>query len=446
MRQCPSFIKLLKFLLSALISIQTIFISTATYANDDHYATKVYESFFILRNIESNKISGFYLFNKVPENNADSEDVAESLMKHAAAIKTALNESKAIIDSKKYDKVCSRTNSERFYKEWSLTFNLLDKRKLVIYCSPTVRKPSLYTLSHSYTEPTVSQLGAHYRYRSGQKYFNGKLVNPSQYWKMANILENGAKLINDGKGDLFANQELSYMTWQQKWIFGEGAATQCIVETPKEVVDDYQVKLRITDNTSLDVGIFTKVPSDELPEAIRITVANQNFDSKQYVNQENSRLFNYPQAELAKIGIAINTAKKYVIELGFKNGTKSVELVEPNNTKTMLQGYTAKQYCDVMKNNSGSFGIMFVDAVQNKKLNDYITTQSNFKNAGVVLMGVNPSKKAYLHGLRLFDVVLGIDGNPVDVKTLLRILKGLGENESVTFNVLRDDAFLEFKV
>lgn len=446
MRRRPTPIKLLKFLVTSLISISTIFTSTLTYANDDYYATKVFESFFILRDIESNKISGFYLFNKMPENNASSEDVAESLMEHAAAIKTALNESKTIIDSKKYDKVCSRTNSERFYEEWNLTFNLLDKRKLVIYCSSIIRKPTLYTLSHNYTKPSVLQLGGNYEYISGKKKFNGKPVELSQYRKMLNILENGAKLINDGKGELFANQEFSYMTWQLKWIIEEGETTQCIVETPKAAVESYQVKLIITDNTALDVGIFNKVLSDDLPNAIRIRVDNQNFDSTRYVNKKNSRLFNYPPEEFTKISTAINKAKKYIIELYFENDTKSVELVEPHNAKTMLHGSIAKQYCDVMKNNLGSFGIMFVDAIQNKSVNDYIATQSSYKKAGVVLMGVAPSKKAYKYGLRLFDVLLGVDGNPVDVKTLGLILKSLDKNESITFNVLRDDAFLDFKI
>lgn len=238
------------------------------------------------------------------------------------------------------------------------------------------------------------------------------------------------------------------MDWDLTWDFSKEYSPQCIAGSKaKQLNSALAFSMNITADSQLKV-LFQSNNIQAYPISnVSLLVDEVAYPATSELINDSSRSFYFKHETLNTLSHIINNNKPYYLEFSLgKNKVKRYELIEPSGTNTIGHTFAANPYCNALKKNKGIFGFMFIDALQNEALNTYIASISDFSKAGVVIMSVNPRKKAHKAGLRLFDVVLGVDGVPVDMQKLIQLMQTKIEGTQLNLHILRNNELVNLSI
>lgn len=107
------------------------------------------------------------------------------------------------------------------------------------------------------------------------------------------------------------------------------------------------------------------------------------------------------------------------------------------DTKSFQSVLMSKNYCSAIKNNEGWVGITFTDLMGDPTFIEHVKKHSKFSNPGVIVWAVHPKKQGAKSGLVTFDVILGVNSEPINSEALLDKLITMKSKEKITVNILR---------
>jgi hypothetical protein len=244
------------------------------------------------------------------------------------------------------------------------------------------------------------------------------------------------------------NGQNSNLDWELRWFFSDNNDVKCQVESNKKNINSkVTLDLVVSDNSEFKVK-FNGFANNKLKIIdLKIHIDEKEYEADNKVMLSDSSTFTFNNKFFIFLYNHINTLKKFTFYAEFEgNKVKKYEFIDPSDFKSLALAYSAKIYCDELKKRTGVYGFMFVEAVQNKPLNDFITENSQYEKAGVVIMAVDPRKNAFESGLRLFDIVLGVDKEPTNFLHFNSNMKKNVTNEQTILSVLRGDKFIEVAI
>ena len=243
----------------------------------------------------------------------------------------------------------------------------------------------------------------------------------------------------------FFNGQHSYVEWEHRWDLSDEENIKCLVESKsKSLNSKTSFKFLISDDKNISVNFYKAWNNNIQIDFVEIDLGDTKLRSNKSSTSAKSSTFTFKNEHITSVYDHINKFKKISLNIGISpNKIKTFELLDPLGHKSFPLSYSAKLYCDRLKESSGSWGFMFVDAIQNNELNKFIKSSSNYDKAGVVVMSVNPTKKAFSSGLRLFDVVLGINGEATNFRHFMNYMGVITSHKNTVLSVLREDKFIQ---
>ncbi len=86
----------------------------------------------------------------------------------------------------------------------------------------------------------------------------------------------------------------------------------------------------------------------------------------------------------------------------------------------------------------GWMGLFTTEAVQDPERISLIKKNASYPKHGIVVVTVDPRKEAYKNDLRPGDRIVKCNGQEVEVKDLVRVIKNLDVGKSIELDVVRD--------
>lgn len=244
------------------------------------------------------------------------------------------------------------------------------------------------------------------------------------------------------------NGQNSNLDWELRWVFTDNNDIKCLVESNKKNINSkVTLDLIVSDDSEFKVK-FNGFANNKLKIIdLKIHIDDKQYEADNKVMLADSSTFTFKNEFFTFLYNHINTLKKFTLYAEFvANKVKKFEFIDPSGFKSLALAYSAKAYCDELKERKGVYGFMFVEAVQNKPLNDFITENSQYDKAGVVIMAVDPRKNAFESGLKLFDIVLGVNKEPTNFLHFNSNMKKNITNEQTVLSILRGDKFIEVAI
>ena len=99
--------------------------------------------------------------------------------------------------------------------------------------------------------------------------------------------------------------------------------------------------------------------------------------------------------------------------------------------------FMSKKYCELIKNSDGWVGIYMQDLPDDPIHIELVKKYSKFSNPGVLVWSAHPKKQGSISGLEAFDLILGVNSQPVNSSSLGKILQTIEPGEEVKLNILR---------
>ncbi len=115
---------------------------------------------------------------------------------------------------------------------------------------------------------------------------------------------------------------------------------------------------------------------------------------------------------------------------------------KPLKQQFSLAGYrtAVEQYkgCWGLLYSPGWMGLFTTEAIQDPERISLIKKNASYPKHGIIVVTVDPKKEAYKNDLRPGDRIVKCNGQEVEVKDLVRIIKNLDVGASIELNVVRD--------
>ncbi len=119
---------------------------------------------------------------------------------------------------------------------------------------------------------------------------------------------------------------------------------------------------------------------------------------------------------------------------------------KPLKQQFSLEGYrtAVSQYkgCWGLLYSPGWMGLFTTEAVQDPERISLIKKNASYPKHGIIVVTVDPRKEAYKNDLRPGDRIVRCNGQEVEGRDLIRMIKNLGVGESIELNIVRDGTSL----
>lgn len=247
------------------------------------------------------------------------------------------------------------------------------------------------------------------------------------------------------------NEQNSNLDWEHRWFFADNNGVECLVESNKKNINSkITLELSVSDDSEFQVE-FNGLNNNKLKIIdLKITIDDEQYGADDKVILTDSSKFTFKNEFFMLLYNHINGSKKITLYAEFEAKkakiAKKFEFIDPSGFKSLALAYSAKVYCDVLKKNAGLYGFLSVEATQDKQLNDFIKENSQYDKAGIIVMAVDPRKSASKSGLRLFDIILGVNNEPTNFLLFNSHMKNIVNNEQVILSILRGNEFIKVTI
>ncbi len=146
--------------------------------------------------------------------------------------------------------------------------------------------------------------------------------------------------------------------------------------------------------------------------------------------------------------LSFSTEDSLTLHRQFEEGSSiTATMVFAPGSKPLKQQFSLTGYRTAVAQYKGCWGLLYspgwmglftTEAVQDPERISLIKKNASYPKHGIIIVTVDPRKEAYKNDLRPGDRIVKCNGQEVEVKDLVRMIKNLGVGESIELDVVRD--------